>query len=299
LRKKSVFREALEYWLARAVLASLEHGPRGVALAQARFYTRLLDRAIPRLRRVALRNLAMALPDLDAAGRARIADGVFRSVARLLVAFARFPSITPANVHQWIRYEGLEHFEEGMRRGHGVLFATAHLGNWELSAFAHAILSRPMCVIARPLDNRRIDELVARRRALSGNTIVGKREFARPILKALRENQAVGILVDQNASPENGAFVDFFGVPACAFTGFAKLAARSGAAVIPGFALWCEREDRYVLRFDPPLEITGDEIADTARIQHHLEQVIRQHPDQWLWIHRRWRTRPPGKPALY
>ena len=135
-----------------------------------------------------------------------------------------------------------------------------------------------MCVIARPLDNRRIDALVTHRRALSGNTIVDKREFARPILKALGENQAVGILVDQNASPENGAFVNFFGVPACAFTGFAKLAARSGAAVIPGFALWSEREGRYVLRFDPPIEITGDETADTARIQRHLELVIRAAP---------------------
>jgi KDO2-lipid IV(A) lauroyltransferase len=207
--------------------------------------------------------------------------------------------MTGANIHEWIRYEGYEHFAEAMRRGRGVLFATAHLGNWELSAFAHALLSRPMSVIARPLDNRRIDELMTRRRTLSGNTIIDKREFARPILQALRENQAVGILVDQNASPENGTFVNFFGVPACAFTGFAKLAARSGAAVIPGFALWSERERRYVLRFDPPLEITGDEAADTARIQQHLEEVIRHYPDQWLWIHRRWRTRPPGEPSLY
>ena len=260
---------------------------------------RALDLAIPRLRRVAMRNLAMALPELDERARTRIADGVFQSIARLLVTFARFPRITGANVKDWIRYEGYEHFEDALRRGRGVLFATAHLGNWELSAFAHAILAQPMYVIARPLDNRRIDALVTRRRTLSGNTIVDKREFARPILKALGENQAVGILVDQNASPEQGMFVDFFGVPACAFTGFAKIAAHSGAAVIPGFALWSESERRYVLRFDPPLEITGDEQADTARIQSHLELAIRRHPDQWLWIHRRWRTRPPGSPPLY
>jgi Kdo2-lipid IVA lauroyltransferase/acyltransferase len=299
LRKKSAFRESLEYWLARAVLASLGVGPRRPAFLLARLYTRLLDLALPRLRRVALRNLSMALPELDERGRARIVDGVFRSIARLLVAFARFPGIRAENVQDWIRYEGYEHFEEALRRGRGVLFATAHLGNWELSAFAHAILSRPMHVIVRPLDNRRIDELVARRRARSGNTLIDKREFARPILKALAENEAVGILVDQNASAEDGAFVDFFGVAACAFTGFAKLAAHSGAAVIPGFALWSESEGRYVLRFDPPIEITGDAAADTARIQCHLEHVIRQNPDQWLWIHRRWRTRPAGEPPLY
>jgi KDO2-lipid IV(A) lauroyltransferase len=299
LRKKSVFRESLEYWLARAVLVSLQIGPRRPAFLLARFYATLLDLALPRLRRVALRNLSMALPELDERGRARIVDGVFRSIARLLVAFARFPRITSNNVKEWIRYEGYEHFEEALRRGRGVLFATAHLGNWELSAFAHALLSGPMHVIVRPLDNRRIDELVARRRSLSGNKLIDKREFARPILKALHDNQAVGILVDQNASAEDGAFVDFFGVPACAFTGFAKLAAHSGAAVIPGFALWSESEGRYVLRFDPPIEITGDAVADTARIQRHLEQVIRQSPGQWLWIHRRWRTRPAGEPPLY
>jgi KDO2-lipid IV(A) lauroyltransferase len=299
LRRKSQFREALEYWLARGVLASLALGPRETAFTLARLYTRALDLAIPRLRRVAMRNLALALPDADERTRKRIADGVFRSISRLLVTFARFPGITPGNVKDWIRYEGYEHFEEAIRRGRGVLFATAHLGNWELSAFAHAMLAHPMYVIARPLDNRRIDALVMRRRALSGNTIIDKREFARPILKALGENQAVGILVDQNASPEQGTFVNFFGVPACAFTGFAKIAARSGAAVIPGFALWSESERRYVLRFDAPIEISGDEQADTARIQRHLEQVVRQYPDQWLWIHRRWRTRPPGAPPLY
>jgi KDO2-lipid IV(A) lauroyltransferase len=299
LRKKSAFRESLEYWLARAVLASLRIGPRRLAFLLARLYTKLLDLALPRLRRVAVRNLLMALPELDESGRARVVDGVFRSIARLLVAFARFPRITSNNVKDWIRYEGYEHFEEALRRGRGVLFATAHLGNWELSAFAHALLSGPMHVIVRPLDNRRIDALVARRRALSGNKLIDKREFARPILKALRDNEAVGILVDQNASAEDGAFVDFFGVPACAFTGFAKLAAHSGAAVIPGFALWSDSEGRYVLRFDPPIEITGDAVADTARIQRHLEQVIRQNPGQWLWIHRRWRTRPAGEPPLY
>jgi KDO2-lipid IV(A) lauroyltransferase len=134
---------------------------------------------------------------------------------------------------------------------------------------------------------------------LSGNLPIDKREFARPILKALKENQAVGILVDQYASPESGAFVDFFGVPCCASTGLAKLAAHSGAAVIPGYALWSGSEGRYILRFDPAIGISGDAIADTARIQQHLERVIRQYPDQWLWIHRRWRTRPPGEPELY
>jgi len=277
------------------VLKSLGWGPEGLA----RCYARLLDLALPRLRRVAMRNLAMALPEKTPAEHQAIADGVFRSIARLLYALARFPRINRSNVSEWIRYEGFEHFEQALQRGRGVLFATAHLGNWELSAFAHALMAAPMHVVVRPLDNLRIDALVARRRTLSGNRLIEKKESARSLLKALHANQAVGILIDQNSGLEEGVFVDFFGIPACASSGFARLAAHTGATVIPGFALWSEAERRYVLKFYPPLEMTGRLQEDTQRLQSQLEAVIREHPDQWLWIHRRWKNRPPGEPPIY
>ena len=298
MQRRSAVRDTLEYWMALAVVESLASTPLPVANWLARRYAGLLDMALPRLRRVALSNLAMALPELDRRMHQRIADGVFRSIARLLVTFARFPRIhggkMRGNIFDWIRYEGFEHFEAARKRGRGVLFATAHLGNWELSAFAHAWMAAPMYVVIRPLDNPKIDALVERRRMLSGNRPIGKKDYARGILKALHQNDAVGILVDQNASLEEGTFVDFFGVPACAGTGFAKLAAHSGAAVIPGFALWIESERKYVLRFYPPIEITGDAKADTRALHRQLEAVIREYPDQWLWIHRRWKTRPPA-----
>jgi KDO2-lipid IV(A) lauroyltransferase len=299
MSQRSSLRNRLEYGLALAALKSLEWAPVGVAHLLARGYAGLLDRAIPRLRRVAYRNLSFAMPETSDARRAEIVDGVFRSIARVLVAFAKFPSIRRDNVERWIRYEGFEHFEEALRRGRGVLFATAHLGNWELSAYGHALLSAPMSVVVRPLDNPLIDRLVERRRSLSGNRLLSKKDYARGILKALAANRAVGILIDQNASGEDGAFVDFFGVPASAGTGFAKLAARTGAAVIPGFALWSAEERRYVLRFYPPVEMSGDAARDTQALQAVLEAVIRQYPDQWLWIHRRWKTRPPGEPGIY
>jgi KDO2-lipid IV(A) lauroyltransferase len=291
--------DAVEYCLAVAVLKSLQYTPQPVAHKLARAYVRLLDLAIPRLRVVAFRNLALALPELSAAGHAEIVDGVFRSIARLLVTFAKFPYIRRENLAQWIRCEGVGHVEDALRQGRGVLFATAHLGNWELSAFAHALRAAPMNVVVRPLDNPYIDAIVQRRRALSGNRPIGKKDFARAILKALAANQAVGILVDQNASADSGVFVNFFGIPACTGAGFARFAAHSGAAVIPGFALWSEEERRYILRFYPPLAITGDTVRDTQALQTRLEEVIRAHPDQWLWIHRRWKTRPPGEPSLY
>jgi Kdo2-lipid IVA lauroyltransferase/acyltransferase len=299
LSRRSTLRNDIEYWLARLVLASLAHGSRKSAFRLADFYCRLLDRAVPRLRRVALHNLAMAFPEKSAAERSLIADGVFHSIARMMVAFARFPQIHRDNVAQWIRYEGYCHYVKALEWGKGVLFATAHLGNWELSAFAHAVLSGPMQVVARPLDNPRLDALVESRRKLSGNGLLMKKDFARGLLKALARNQAVGILIDQNSSLDEGVFVNFFGIPACAGTGFAKLAAHTGAHVIPGFALWSESEQRYVLRFYPAVKITGDPEDDTRRLQQILESVIRQYPDQWLWIHRRWKTRPPGEPSLY
>lgn len=288
-----------EYIAVLCVVKSLEWAPLGLANRLARGYARLLDRAAPRLRRVAFRNLALALPELGAARHAEIVDGVFRSIARLAVSFAKFPAIRRQNVARWIRYEGFEHFEAALSRGRGVLFATAHLGNWELSAFAHALMAAPMNVVVRPLDNPLIDRLVEGRRSLSGNRSIGKRDFGRSILKALDANEAVGILIDQNTTADSGVFVDFFGMPACATTGFAKFAAHSGAAAIPGFALWSETEGRYVLRFYPAVAITGDAARDTQALQARLEEAIRDYPEQWLWIHRRWKTRPPGLPPLY
>jgi KDO2-lipid IV(A) lauroyltransferase len=265
----------------------------------ARFYTRLLDLAIPRLRRTAMRNLELAYPEKSPAERRAIADEVFRSIARLIWVFARLGNINDKNIYQWIRYEGLEHYLEAKKAGQGILFATAHFGNWELSAFAHALMTEPMHIMIRPLDNPRIDQMVEDRRRLSGNHLIVKWDGARAVLRALHQNEAVGVLIDQNTSLQEGVFVDFFGTPACANTAFAKIAARTGAAVIPGFAIWHENEARYVLKFYPPLEISGDAAEDTRRLHAVLERVIREHPGQWLWIHRRWKTRPEGEPSVY
>jgi len=299
LAKRSAFRNLLEAGVARVLIGALGYSPRRLADWIGGRVANLLDAAIPRLRRIADRNLSLAYPDKDASWRRRTIDGVFASVGRLLVVFARLPRITKENVSDWIRYEGFEHYERAKERGRGVLFATAHLGNWELSAYAHALLTEPMNVVVRPLDNPLIDAIVEDRRALSGNVLLSKRDFARSIFQALRRNEPVGILVDQNTSVENGAFVPFFGTLACANLTFAKLAARSGADVIPGFAIWNQKERRYILRFYPAVPITGDVLEDTRRIQSAIEMAIRETPDQWLWIHRRWKTRPDGEESLY
>ena len=282
-----------------AILKSLEWPPLPMARALAFGYARLLDVAVPRLRRAARRNLEIAMPGLKPPARDAIIRGVFDSIARIGLTAARFPKIDRAQLEGWIRCEGAEHVHAGLAAGRGVLFATAHLGNWELSAFAHALLAQPMNVVVRPFDNPLIDAVVEERRALSGNRIWSKRGLARPILRALADNEAVGILIDQNVAADEGIFVNFFGVPACTSPAFVKLAARSGAAVIPGFALWEPGEQRFVLRFYPPVPMTGDAATDTQVLQGQLESVIREYPDQWLWIHRRWKTRPAGEASIY
>lgn len=260
----------------------------------------LLDLAVPRLRRTAWRNFELAMPELDRAARVRLLEGCWTTLARVAAMMAQFPRIGKHNIGDFIRYEGLSNYEQAKSRGRGVLVATAHLGNWEFSAFAHALLTEPMAVVARPMDNPLLDDLVTRYRTMSGNRVLGRgQDFLRPLVETLRANGAAGILVDQNVTADRGVFVNFFGRKACVDAGFARLAHRTGAAVVPGYALWSDAEGRYVLHFEPEIAITGNAGHDTQAVHARLEGAIRRAPDQWLWIHRRWKTRPAGEPPLY
>ena len=305
MSKHGVVRDLAEWIVAWPILQSLGKLPLPAARLEARWLAAAFRWAAPGLRRVALRNLTLAMPEDQAARREAILQGMYDSLARSLLVFSRFPRLTAGNIGEWIRYEGFQHFEQARAGGKGVLFLTAHLGNWELSALSHGFFGHPLHILVRRLDNPYLDRLVWRYRSLSGNRIIEKNDSPRSLLEALRGNQAVGMLIDQNAAPDNGVFVNFFGVEACASTGLARIARRTGAAVIPGFALWEESEKRYVLRFWPPVEmaVSADEESDvgmnTQRIQAVLEKIIRRHPEQWLWIHRRWKTRPQGEEPIY
>ena len=215
-------RQRFEWAIAAALLGLLRAVPLKTSYRIAYAAARLLDLALPKLRKVAALNLAMTFPALPVATKEQITTGVFRTVGRLLVAMARFPLLNKNNIAEWISYQGLEHYRAAKAKGHGVLIATAHLGNWELSAFAHALMTEPMNVMVRPLDNPLVDELVETRRTLSGNRLIFKKDAARSVLKALKANQPVGILIDQNTTPSEGVFINFFGKAACARRGFCK-----------------------------------------------------------------------------
>ncbi len=258
-----------------------------------------------RLRRVGMRNLALVFPEKNEKERARILRGEFTSLGRQLAEVCQFPHYTRENVDDVVVYDGLENYERAYARGKGVLFLTAHFGGWELSAFAHSLHGHWLHVVMRPMDNEYLDRLIQSYRTMHGNKTVGKDDFVRGLLAAMKAGETVGILMDTNMTPPQGVFVDFFGIPACTASGLARIALRTDAAVVPGFTIWDEALGKYRLRFDPAVELvrTGDLesdiIANTQKFTRVIEDYVRKYPEQWLWVHRRWKTRLEGQPALY
>jgi Kdo2-lipid IVA lauroyltransferase/acyltransferase len=289
-------------WIVLKITGAL---PRSMARALAVAVARILLAVTPKLRKTAEFNLQLAFPDWTNPQRAATIRRMVRSLGWMAAEFARMPRYTRENIEEAMVLDGQENFLEGQRRGKGVLFLTAHIGAWELSSFAHALYGFPLHYTARPLDNKRLDELVNRYRGLSGNAPIFKNESARAMLKILKDAGTIGILADQNTMPEEGVFVKFFGVPACTTTGIARVALHTGAAVVPGYAVWDASLQKYRLRFEPPLELirTGDAERDifenTQRFAKVTEEIVRKYPDQWVWVHARWKTRPAGESPLY
>ncbi len=294
--------EYLPVWLIAQTLRWL---PRPVAREAAVGIGMLVYWLHPRLRRVGMRNLELAFPEKSAGEREAILKGVYRSLGRLLAEVAKFPEYTLANVDRIAVYDGLENYLEARDRGKGVLFMTAHLGGWEIGSFVHSLHGHWLNIVARKLDNPRLDRWVLQLRSLHGNKIHDKDEYARGLLAAMKRGETVGALMDTNMTPPQGVFVHYFGRPACTAAGIARVAMHTGAAVLPAFTLWDEALGKYRIRFEAaiPLVCTGDDEADVvANTQNYtaaIEQAVRAHPDQWLWVHRRWKTRPEGEAGLY
>jgi len=298
-------REWIEYAAAWIGVKSLGLLPRPAArFAGASFAAAAYVLRAP-LRRAAMFNLTLAFPDWSDAKRKRVIRSMIQQIGWMAAEFSQFPKYTSENIQKIVVLDGFENFDAARRRGKGVLFLTGHMSAWELAPFAHALYGHPLHFLVRPIANRRVDALINRYRCLSGNQPIEKNKSARSILRILADGGTVGILSDHNTVLEESVFVDFFGIPASTTSGLARIALRTDAAVVPGFLSWDSARRKYRLRFEPAIELvrTGDEEIDvrenTARFTKTIEDYVRAYPDQWLWVHKRWKTRPPGEKEIY
>src|SRR6202167_6230288 len=298
-------REWLEFAAAWMGLKALGILPRRAArFVGANFASAAYAFRAP-LRDAAMFNLNLAYPDWSDEKRSATVHGMIRQVGWMAGEFSQFPRYTPQNIRSIVEIDGEETFAAAQARGKGVLFLTGHMSAWELSSFTHALYGHPLPFLVQSICNRRVDALINGYRCLSGNQPIDKNKSARAILKVLTSGGTIGILADHNTTLEEGVFADFFGIPASTTSGLARLALRTDAAVVPGFLFWDESLGQYRLRFEPPVELarSGDEEADvrenTQRFTSVIERYVRAHPEQWLWVHKRWKTRQPGEPAIY
>jgi len=303
--RHSNLKTMLEYAAARVVLGVLGTLPSSLAIAAGGGMGLIAYAIAGKLRRTGERNLQLAFPDKNEAERAQILRGCFISLGRQLGEFSQIRRLNSEQLGKRVRCEGLQHLAGALAEGRGVLMVTGHLGAWELTALMLSAHGYPLSFLARRIDNPRVERLVEETRGRFGNRSIDKRTASKAMLRAVNQGGILGALVDVNMLEHGGIFVDFFGIPASTTFTLAKLALRTNAPVVPIFAPFDEDQQRFVVRVQPPLsfERTGDTQADTAqltaKITSAIEDCIRRYPDQWLWIHKRWKTRPPGEPEIY
>jgi KDO2-lipid IV(A) lauroyltransferase len=298
-----------EYAAARAMLGFLRILPRGAAMWIGTLAGRLSYPLLGKLRRVGMRNLELAFPEKSAAEREAILRAAFQNLGRVMAIVSRFGSLNSDNITGIIEYNPTPEFAAAYHQtkvdGRGRIILGGHMGNWELQAFSYPVFFEPLSFLARRMDNPRIEEMIVNIRTRLGNKQIDKLNSASPILRTLRSGGTVGVLADVNSHPKEGVFVPFFDIPACTASGVAMLAIRANAVIVPMFAIWDAAKGKYFIYHDEIIEPvgTGDRKRDieetTALCVAATERVIRAYPEQWIWIHRRWKTRPPGEKDLY
>ncbi len=293
--------------LLRAVLRLLEAIPLRVRAALFEGIMFVVWAADAKHRRIARINLRIAFPQMGDREASRIIRLCYVRMGTAAAEFIHIPKMDRAYIAEHFSFVGADHLRRTQDElGLGPLALTGHFGNWELLSHAYGTVVAPIEFIVRPLKDPVLDRIVTERREWTGNRVIRKEESAREVLRALRRKTLVGILADQNVDRHKGVLVDVFTKPAYTTDGIARLALAARTNIHAGFIFRDPRRKfHHVLRFGPPVAIDADAPREeevlrlTRRCNEELEKVIRDDPTQWLWFHRRWKTRPPGEPDLY
>ncbi len=305
-KKRSKFQNKAELLAVRSLLGAIGALPLETSMRFGKSVGRFLAKRFPKLQSAARRNLEIALPGLSAEEKEKIVRGTFESLGRHLGFVSHFRKFKHEDIRNLIEVVGKEeNFDKGFATGRGVLFFTGHFGSWEVFNLLAPAFGYGMNILVRRIDNSLVENFVDKMRTRFGSVTLDKTKSARKMFRVLENGEILGILADLNAQEKEGVFVDFFGVPASTTTSIAKLALKTGAVVLPAFAVWEESKKKYVVYLEPPIEYekTGNTDEDiknlTQKITKTVEKYVRKYPEQWLWIHKRWNTRPKGEPNLY
>jgi Kdo2-lipid IVA lauroyltransferase/acyltransferase len=300
--KRPSLQHRLEYLAVVTVVAGVRLLPMTAVLGLGSLLGRAFHLIDGAHRRRALRNIHAAFPLRSARECRAIARGMFAHFGRLLTVLLKFSTMSPSQMLARVTFEGTERVVAAHAQGNGVLLYTGHFGFWEINALVHALELRPMSVLARPLDNPLLNDLLERTRGKTGNSVIYRRGAIRRVLRALEANQAVAILIDQHIQTADAVYVDFFNRPAATTSALAALALRTGAPVVPVFAL-PRPGGRFRMVYehavDPPAADDPDAVREfTQRCTDVLEMYVRRYPELWLWMHRRWRDLEPKDDAV-
>jgi len=304
MAKHGKLQTSFEYAAARIILSVIGALPFRQSIRLGRFFGLIAYLVARELRRTGEINLKLAFPEKTSEERRQLLKGCFESLGRALGVFSHFAD-PPESILSVLEPSGIEHLDQVKESGRGAILFTAHLGAWELTSYGLSLLGHPISFLVRPIDNPKIEQMVDRYRTRTGNKTLDKFSAARSMVKTLRSGEFLGLLIDLNALEDEAIFVNFFGVPASTNFMTAKLALRSDVPIIPVFAPWDKTRQKFLLQVNEPVELkrSGDDEADvrelTTRLTQHFEDQIRRYPDQWLWIHKRWKTRPHGEPSIY
>jgi KDO2-lipid IV(A) lauroyltransferase len=305
-KKRSSLQNKSELLAVRSLLGAIGALPLETSVRFGKSVGRFLARRFPKLKKTALRNLEIAFPEMPPEERERVARGTFESLGRHLGFVSHFRKFKHEDILSLVEVVGKEeYFDPARATGRGILFFTGHFGSWEVFNLLPPAFGFGMNILVRRIDNPLVEKYVDQMRTRFGSVTLDKTKAARQMFRALENGELLGILADLNVQEKEGVFVDFFGVPASTTTSIAKLAVKTNAVVLPAFAVWEESKNKYVVYLEPPVEYApGDNspanIKDlTQKITNVVEKYVRRYPEQWLWIHKRWNTRPPGEKGLY